>query len=177
MQKEIWKDVPNYDGLYQVSNLGRIKSLNKKNKIKELKGIDTTRILKLRESKDGYLYTVFSIDKVRKTVKAHRLVAESFLDNKENKPCVNHINGIKTDNRVENLEWCTYSENTKHAVKIGLKKGVKGEKSHLSKLNINDVNNIRLLYSKGNVPQLKLAKTFNISQSQVNRIVNKKNWV
>jgi hypothetical protein len=176
MQKEIWKDIPNYEGKYQVSNLGRFKSFNKTNKLKESKGIDTSRILKLRKSKCGYLYTVISVDKKRKTIKPHRIVGDVFIENSLNKLCINHINGIKSDNRVENLEWVTHSENIIHAHKNGLKKGVRGEKSHLSKLTIKEVEKIRLIYSKGKLSQSKIGKLFNVSQGQIYRIVSKQNW-
>lgn len=121
MIKEIWKDIPNCEG-YQVSNLGKVKSLSKKTKnqysYKEI-------ILKQSNDKNGY--KVVSINK--RTKKVHRLVAEAFIPNQNNLPQVNHISGIKSDNKVKNLEWCTASENVKHAFKNKLIKPKKGKES------------------------------------------------
>lgn len=173
----IWKDVPSYEGYYQVSSCGLIKSISRVVKYRENhSGLRKERILKLNVTKSGYVHAVICIDKVNKTVKVHRLVALAFIPNPENKPCVNHINGIKTDNRVENLEWCTYAENTQHAFKTKLKSGVKGEESHLSKLKTEDIMKIRLLYSEGCHSQNELGKMFNVSQSQIARIINNINW-
>lgn len=110
MDCEIWRDVIGYEGRYQISNLGRVKSVKK------------DLILSPKNNYDGYL----RIQLWRKCkaifVSIHRLVAESFIDNPENKPFVNHINGIKSDNRYENLEWVTQQENIIHAWKNGLSK-------------------------------------------------------
>ena len=113
--EEIWRDIEGYEGIYQVSNLGRVKSLTR------------NIFLKLQRDKKGYCVCKLSNGKNRKEAKGHRLVAQAFIPNPENKRQVNHINGIKTDNRVENLEWCTSQENNIHAVKTGLK--VYSEKS------------------------------------------------
>lgn len=173
----IWKDVPSYEGYYQVSSCGLIKSIERIVKYRENhSGLRKERILKANVMKHGYVHVVLCIDKEKKTLKAHRLVALAFIPNPENKPCVNHINGIKTDNRVENLEWCTYAENTQHAYKNKLHSGIKGEKSHLSKLKTDDIMKIRLLYSEGLHSQNELGKIFNVSQSQIYRIVNNINW-
>ena len=119
--QEIWKDIKGYEGLYQVSNLGRVKSIlcwcgNGKTKIWKEK----EKILSNCVDNNGYIRVVLFKECKGKNVRVHRLVAEAFIPNLEDKRVVNHINGIKTDNRVENLEWCTYGENAKHAWNNGL---------------------------------------------------------
>lgn len=115
---EIWKDVIDYEGIYKVSDLGRIKSLNYnssgKEKIRELKTKESSYVVIILCSGSKETYK-------RKSDRVHRLVAKAFIPNPKNKPAVNHINGIKNDNRLENLEWVTNSENELHAHRIGLK--------------------------------------------------------
>lgn len=120
MTEEIWKDIPGYEDKYQVSNLGRVLSCDrhltgKKGK----KYIIPKKILKPALC-DGYWTVAICKDDKLKTWRIHRLVAMTFIPNPENKPWINHISGVKTDNRIENLEWCTASENQKHAYKLGL---------------------------------------------------------
>lgn len=119
MSKEEWEPIRNYEGLYEVSSLGRVRSierivyqynpqLDKKIPVKYPK-----RYLKFDKDSYGYSRVVLSKGNKQKRFLVHRLVIENFIPNQENKPCVNHINHEKHDNRLVNLEWCTYEENEK----------------------------------------------------------------
>lgn len=126
--KENWKDIKGFEGLYQVSDLGNIKSLG--NGSSTDSRTKQVRILKLQLKKTGYLQVKLCKEGRSFYKRPHRLVSEAFIYNPENKKEVNHINGIKNDNRVENLEWCTSSENQIHSFKNGLQKIYKG-KDHI----------------------------------------------
>ena len=105
MENEIWKDVAGYEGLYEVSSYGRVKSLN----YGGCKG--KVRIMKQTFNNNDYLMVGLTKDKKRKKWTVHKLVAQTFIENVENKPCVDHISTVKTDNRVENLRFVTHKEN------------------------------------------------------------------
>ncbi len=124
--------------------------------------------------KIGGGYMAVSLDK-RKPARVHRLVAEHFLENPNSLSQVNHKNGIKSDNRLENLEWCTCSHNHKHAFKKGLRHNKCGELSHLSKLSNNDVSKIRELI-KTHIPQKDIAKIYHISPMAISNIKLRKTW-
>lgn len=111
MKKEIWKPVVGYEGLYEVSNFGRVKSLNCYN-YKE------PRIMKLGKRPDGYLSVGLSKNNTQKTKTVHRLVAEAFIPNPNNLEMVNHRDEDRTNNHVENLEWCTRAYNQLHSLKL-----------------------------------------------------------
>ena len=118
--QEIWKDVSGFNGKYQVSNLGNVKSFNRRFHKGE------PFMLKLRDGGKGYYKVVLYGDNNQKRqVEIHRLVAETFIPNPLNLNCVNHIDGNKTNNSVSNLEWCTPAYNNQHAFRTGLRSGSK----------------------------------------------------
>jgi hypothetical protein len=112
---EIWKDISGYEGLYQVSNLGRVKSIgrwiNGKNKGKRWQ---EEKIMKQQLFKCGYLYVCLWKERKMKYCRVHRLVAEAFIPNPNNLPFINHKSEIKTQNNVENLEWCDHKYNVNY---------------------------------------------------------------
>ena len=170
--KEIWKDIEGYIGKYQVSNLGRIRSLLNSHG----KNLKNKKILSPCVDKKGYLRVGLSKNNRLSTHKVHRLVAKAFIPNSDNLPQVNHINGIKTDNTVNNLEWVSGSENVIHSFKIGLSK--KGKKHHCSKLSDEQVKNIRneyIAFDKKH-SQLALSKKYGVSKSCIKNIVNYKTY-
>lgn len=122
---EIWKDIPNYEGLYQVSNKGNVLSLN-------AYGHKIKRPLKQYINSFGYPVVVLNHNKIPKYVAVHILVAKAFIPNPNNKPQVNHIDGNKTNNTVDNLEWVTSKENIQHAIRTGLS-NPKGYKDQFGK--------------------------------------------
>lgn len=136
---EIWKDIPIDDlkGLYFVSSLGRVYAPARKRKsgIHNQPEVTTPpAIITLGVGRNGYCKYVFTDpNKVRYYLTIHRLIASAFIPNPDNKPCVNHINGIKTDNRIVNLEWVTESENSKHSFKIGTSKPTNCREVHFIK--------------------------------------------
>lgn len=156
---EIFKEVNGTDGKYMISNLGRLKSLCGKQPL----------FVRYFEDKDGYFkYGIF-----RKNKLIHRLVAIAFIDNPENKPEVNHKDGDKQNNRVDNLEWVTRSENAQHSFDNKLQVAIGGEKHYASKLTKAIV--IKIRKSKG-VTQKSLAEKYKVSQSVICDVIKGKTW-
>jgi hypothetical protein len=114
LENEIWKDVKGYEGLYQVSNLGRVKSLDRIDCVGKRQ---YSRFLKQSYNHKGYKNVVLTSNSKSKTFFVHRLMALCFILNKDNKSQVNHVNGIRDDNRIENIEWVTERENSCHRYK------------------------------------------------------------
>lgn len=173
MQKEIWKPVNNYEGLYEVSNFGRVKSLPKEwtagwNGIKRRhEGF----LLKPHRGRDGYLSVSLSKDGKIKHCSVHRLVLLSFVGTSD-LDC-NHKDGDKENNCLGNLEYCTTRENIRHAYKMGLKNN-RGEKGSAAKLTNAIVKNIR--ENKFNLTKKEFAACYNVSISTIKMILSNKTW-
>jgi len=167
---ESWESVKYYEGNYEVSSFGRVVSLPRK--------WAPDRVM-LKGCVRGCGYNTVGLWKnsKHKLVNVHRLVAEHFISNDEDLPCVNHKDGNKLNNNVRNLEWCTYSENIKHGYRIGRHPKVRmpGESNPASKLTELDVREIKDLYA-GDWSQSKLANTFGVSQKAIHNIVNGHSW-
>jgi len=170
---EEWKDVLGYEGHYRISSHGRLQSF-------KMKGRSSFVIITPSFNKrTGYMMFRLHKNNSAESVRANRLVALTFIPNPENKPCVNHINGIKTDNRVVNLEWCTHKENTKHAIESGLldfskRTLCRGEATHCSKLKEKDVTDI---LSIGSSLMLKdIAKRYGVTATTISSILKGRIW-
>jgi hypothetical protein len=170
MNEERWMPVKEYEGIYEVSNKGRVKSLERKDKRGFLR---KERIMRQVVNPRGYSFIVTQ-DKRSKVV--HRLVAEAFIDNPDGKGEVNHLNGIKTDNRLENLEWATHSENLLHACREGLRNTPKGEKNHNAKLTNKESEKVRELYAGGDWTYKKLSEKYDVGISVIAGIVKGKTY-
>jgi hypothetical protein len=129
LETETWKPVVGCEGYYEISNLGNVQSLERvieykyktKSGIIIIRRIKKSKRLKTHINDAGYYSTDFQVNGIKETVCIHRLLAEAFIPNPENKSTVNHKDGIKTNIAIDNLEWTTYSENNQHAVNTGLR--------------------------------------------------------
>ena len=160
------KEIKNFEELYQVNELGQIWSIKNK------------KYLKQTLCKNGYLYVGLHKNKIRKNILVHRIVAEAFIPNPKRLPEVNHIDGNKQNNSVDNLEWCTRSQNTSHAFKTGLR-NYNGCKNPHSKLTQSDVETIRRIYVRGKHCENNsygLAKRYNVSPKTIQNVVNGKHY-
>ena len=176
---EVWKDIKDYEGHYQVSSIGRVKSLARL--VESRKGVFGNKkelILKTAKNRKGYLCVKLCkvVDDLSVSKKGiiHRLVANEFLENASNKPQVNHKNGIKDDNRVGNLEWSTASENVIHSLVNNLKIPQKGSEHGMSKLTEKDVLEIRAI---GRTKTLKeVGNMYGVDMSLISLILLEKAW-
>lgn len=168
MEQEIWLPVIGKEGLYEVSNMGRVKSLPRIIKNSNNRSV-RERIMAVVKNKG---YVVVGLQGNKSNIGVHRLVAAAFIPNPDNKPFINHKNGVRNDNRVENLEWCTQKENVHHAFETGLiPTGEKTKQTTLSNAEVVEI------YKKSkNQPHKTLAKEYNTTVSVVNHIAIKANW-
>lgn len=156
------KDILNFEGLYQIDENGNILNVSKQ------------RVFKPKSANSrGYVTVDLFKDGNRKGFLMHRLIAQSFIPNPLNLPFINHINGIKTDNRVENLEWCSASENTRHSFKIGLQSNL-GSKHPQTSLSEDDVLKIRSM--KDNLSIREISNLYNVSIPCIRQILNRTSW-
>lgn len=175
--QEFWKSIKGYEDKYEVSNLGRVRSIDRKISYTRFDGKVVVRsykskILRPAVNRHGYLMVVLGFKGLNTTV--HRLVAKTFLKNNTDKKCINHIDGNKQNNFVNNLEWCSYTENMLHSMKNKLHPS--GEKLHLSKLNENQVLEIRSLYKDKKMNQTEISEFYGVNQSTISLIVNNNTW-
>ena len=159
--EEIWKDIKGYEGYYQISETGKVLSVR------------NSFILSPTTS-NGYKEVVLSVNHIKGYKLIHRLVAEAFIPNVDNKPEVNHIDGDKLNNNINNLEWVTRAENAKHAGANGLMPS--GEKNHTVVLSKSDVNKIIKLRYIHKLEVEDIANLFDVSISHLSQVVNGDTW-
>lgn len=167
---EIWKDIPGYEEYYQVSNMGRIKSFHGWRGKREY-------ITNGHPNKDGYMkIDLRKKNDKRQTKSIHTLVLNAFIGIVPDKDC-NHINGNKSDNRLENLEYCTKSENVFHTYNsLGRISPLRGEKHFKAKLSEKDVLEIKELYTSGNYSKREIAQMYKVTRENIHLIIIGKNW-
>lgn len=170
--KEIWKSVEGYEGLYEISNLGNLYRLEYiTNRGRKIKGKLMNQYLNYK----GYIQVYLIKEGKKFTTTIHRLMAIAFIPNPDNKPQINHLNGIKNYNKLENFEWCDNSENQLHAFHTGLKKYPKGELNSNTSLTEELVNIIKQEYnSGGKIPEL--SKKYSIELQILRNIIYGRTW-
>ena len=166
---EVWKDIDGFNGYYKVSNMGRVMSVG------GVCGSAVRRpmIRKAHKSKDGYMTIRLLSGGKDVTTRVHRLVAEAFIENVESKDTVNHKDGNKENNRVDNLEWADRSEQMFHAYKHSLKLPMRGVQNPQAKLTSEDVSEIKSLYKRQSKEfgTVALAKRYGVTNVVIGRVV------
>ena len=163
---EQWKPIAGYSGDYEISDRGRI--LSRKGK--------KVRLLKQRDNGRGYLHVTLWADGKRQDHRIHRLVIEAFIPSKTKGLEAHHRDGNKHHNHASNLAWITHKDNIIHAIRTGLKRCVRGEKHGRAKLTATQVKEIRCIHAESHPTQERLAAMFDISESNVRRIIHRASW-
>lgn len=178
---EVWKDVVGYEGYYQVSNLGAIRSIDRLVKYPNSKYINGDGVRRFKGkllipliNHGGYSQVTLRKEGIQKTHTVHRLVAEAFLPIDINRKHVNHKDGNRSNNVLENLEWCTAKENIQHASSRDMM-GRKGEAAHRAKLTNQIVLDMRTLYNNGSVIK-DIMKIYKTSYNTTYTVVTKRSW-
>lgn len=170
--QEEWRDIPGYEGFYQVSSLGRVRKLQT---IDSMRRVHRSHIKKLSiNNRFGYLQVVLYKNGAGRTKRVHCLVALAFLGERPTGFEVNHIDGHKDNNRLDNLEYCTPSQNRYHAIDTGLMPH-RGETHPKAKLTQMQVDEIRALSLQG-VKGIDLASRYGVMAPQISRIINNRRW-
>jgi hypothetical protein len=172
---EVWKDISDYEGFYQVSSQGRVKSIDRIVGSNSRKKALRSTILKPALSTSGYLCVSLWKDNKGATKSIHGLVALAFLGVCPDGCNVNHKDGNKLNNHIENLEYCTFAQNSQHAYNAGIPKVARGEKHGFSKLKNSDIIAIRDRIALGHKNTV-IAKDFNVDASAISRIKTGRNW-
>lgn len=175
LKGEIWKEVVDWEGYYNVSSKGRVMSLDRHIPVNGGIKFQPARILSPGLSFHGYYKVSLCVDKKLKYRSVHRLVAEAFILNPEKKNTVNHKNSRRWDNRLENLEWATEKENSQHAAKKG-RIGVKGSKNAYAKVDEKIVLEIREKYASREYYLSELSEIYNIHFGTISYIVRGDTW-
>lgn len=172
---EIWKPVVGLEEAYEVSTFGNVRSVAREYEINGGTYKKKSVLLKGSISSNGYHRHTLSFLNKRVYKNTHRIVAEAFIPNSENKPQINHKDGNKLNNCVDNLEWCDAKQNLNHAYQTGLAKGKAGSKNSMADLTESQVLEIVRFYKAG-MKQVDIAKKFGQKFQNISCIVNGKSW-
>lgn len=175
METKTWYLLKGFDGFYEINKKGEVRSTLKRRCFigRKPKG----EKLKLRIARSGYWQVSLRKPNEKQTSYfIHRLLAINFIPNPENKPCINHIDSNRLNNNLENLEWCTYSENNKHAYKSGMQIKTFGETHNQTILNESQVIEIRNKYVKNIYTMKMLSKEYGVSVGAIQAVIIKKSW-
>lgn len=177
MEKEIWKEISGYGGMYEVSSYGCVRKLgrptcDRSQERKDRKKFIPGHVLAQR-LRVGYPAVTLRYENRQYSLSVHRLVAIAFIPNPNNLPCINHKNGVRSDYRIENLEWCDLKQNAQHALDTGLTPY--GENSPIAKLTGADVVEVFKMKASG-MKGTEIAKRFGVYKNTIYHILNGHNW-